>query len=174
MSGRPSSHLTRCHPILLLPLIFPSIRVFSSESVLRIKWANYCCFSFSIGPSNGYSGLMSFRMDWFDLLSGNIESAFITQGDWACLIEVDLIEDRGKVSYFNLCDVNMIVCISQNLLDYLFKVGTLEVSHTLIKKWKGSCGSRTSMRIKYGWESRCTMASACFAQPPSWECFVWF
>ena len=134
MSGRPSSHLTLCHPVLLLPLIFPSIRVFSSESVLRIKWANYCCFSFSIGPSNGYSGLMSFRMDWFDLLSGNIESAFITQGDWACLIEVDLIEDHGKVSYFNLCDVNMIVCISQNLLDYLFKVGTLEVSHTLIKK----------------------------------------
>ena len=63
------SHLTLCHPLLLLPSIFPSIRVFSNESVLHIRWPNYWSFSFSISPSNEYSGLISFRMDWLDLLA---------------------------------------------------------------------------------------------------------
>ena len=58
-----------CHPLLLLPSIFPSIRVFSSESVLHIRWPEYCSFSFSISPSNEYSGLISFRMDWFNFLT---------------------------------------------------------------------------------------------------------
>ena len=65
----PSSHLILCHPLLLLPSIFPSIRVFSSESALCIRWPKYWSFSFSISPSNGYSGLISFRMDWLDLLA---------------------------------------------------------------------------------------------------------
>ena len=64
----PSSHLILCHPLLLLPSIFPSIRVFSNESVLRIRWPKYQSFSFSISPSNEYSGLISFRMDWLDSL----------------------------------------------------------------------------------------------------------
>ena len=64
----PSNHLILCHPLLLLPSIFPSIRVFSNESVLRIRWPRYWNFSFSISPSNEYSGLISFRMDWLDLL----------------------------------------------------------------------------------------------------------
>ena len=63
----PSNHLILCRPLLLLPSIFPSIRVFSSRSVLHIRWPNYCSFSFSISPSNEYSGLISLRMDWFDL-----------------------------------------------------------------------------------------------------------
>ena len=63
-----SNHLILCHPFLLLPSIFPSIRVFSSESVPCIWWLNYQSFSFSISPSNKYSGLISFRIDWFDLL----------------------------------------------------------------------------------------------------------
>ena len=63
----PSNHLVLHHPLLLLPSIFPSIRVFSSGSVLRIKWPKYWSFSFSISPSNEYSGLISFRIDWFDL-----------------------------------------------------------------------------------------------------------
>ena len=63
-----SNHLILCHPFLLLPSIFPSIRVFSSESVPCIWWSNYQSFSFSISPSNKYSGLISFRIDWFDLL----------------------------------------------------------------------------------------------------------
>ena len=65
----PSNHLILCHPLLLLPSIFPSIRVFSSESALLIRWPKYWSFSFSISPSNEYSGLISFRMDWFDLLA---------------------------------------------------------------------------------------------------------
>ena len=64
----PSSHLILCHP-LLLPSIFHSIRVFSNESALRMRWPKYCSFSFSISPSNEYSGLVSFRIDWLDLLA---------------------------------------------------------------------------------------------------------
>ena len=66
---RPSNHLILCHPLLLLPSIFASISVFSHESVLRIRWPKYWSFSFSISPSNEYSGLISFRMDWLDLLA---------------------------------------------------------------------------------------------------------
>ena len=65
----PSNHLVLCHPLLLLPSVFPSIRVFSSESVLPIRWPKYWSFSFSINPFNEYSGLISFRMDWLDLLA---------------------------------------------------------------------------------------------------------
>ena len=66
----PSSHLILCRPLLLLPSIFPNIRVFSNESVLRIRWTKYWSFSFNISLSNEYSGLISFRMDWLDLLAG--------------------------------------------------------------------------------------------------------
>ena len=62
----PSNHLILCHPLLLLPSTFPSIRVFSNESVLRRRWPKYWSFSFSISPSNEHSGLISFRMDWFE------------------------------------------------------------------------------------------------------------
>ena len=68
-SVMPSCHLILCHPLLLLPSIFPSFRVFSNESVLRMRWPKYWSFSFSISPSNGYSGLISFRMDWLNLLA---------------------------------------------------------------------------------------------------------
>ena len=66
----PSNHLILCCPLFLLPSIFPSIRVFSNESVLCIRWPKYWSFSFSISPANEYSGLISFRMDWFDILAG--------------------------------------------------------------------------------------------------------
>ena len=68
-SVMPSSHLILCHPLLLLPSIFPSIRIFSNESVLPIRWPKYWNFSFIISPSNEHPGLVSFRMDWFDLLA---------------------------------------------------------------------------------------------------------
>ena len=68
-SVMPSSHLILCCPLLLLPSIPPSIRVFSSESTLRMRWPKYCSFSFSISPSSEHPGLISFRMDWFDLLA---------------------------------------------------------------------------------------------------------
>ena len=67
--GDTSNHLTLCHPLLLPPSIFPSIRVFSTESVLHIRWPKDWSFSFNISPSNEYSGLISFRMDWLDLLA---------------------------------------------------------------------------------------------------------
>ena len=68
-SVMPSNHLILCHPLILLTSIFPSIRVSSNESVLPIRWPKYWSFSFSISPSNEYSGLISFRMDWLDLLA---------------------------------------------------------------------------------------------------------
>ena len=72
----PSNHLILCRPLLLLPSIFPNIRVFSNESVLHITWPKYWSFSFSISPSNDYPGLISFRMDWLDLLAvqGSLKS----------------------------------------------------------------------------------------------------
>ena len=68
-SVMPSSHLILYHPLLLLPLILPSIRVFSNESTLHMRWPKYWSFSFSISPSSEYSGLISFRIDWLDLLA---------------------------------------------------------------------------------------------------------
>ena len=65
----PSNHLILCHPLLLLPPISPSIRVFSSESALRIRWPKYWSFSFNISPSNEHPGLISFRMDWLDIFA---------------------------------------------------------------------------------------------------------
>ena len=72
------NHLLLCHPLLLLPSIFPSIKVFSNESGLHIRWPKYWSFSFSISPSNEYSGLISFTIDWFDFLAvqGNLKSCF--------------------------------------------------------------------------------------------------
>ena len=75
-SVMPSNHLILCHPLLLPPSVFPSIRVFSNESVLCIRWPKYWSFSFSISPSNEYSGLISFRIDWLDLpaVQGTLKS----------------------------------------------------------------------------------------------------
>ena len=75
--GMLSNHLILCCPLLILPSIFPSIRVFSNKSALRIRWPKYWSFSFSISPSNEYSGLISFRIDWFDLLAvqGTLEDS---------------------------------------------------------------------------------------------------
>ena len=76
-SVMPSNHFILCHPLLLPPSIFPSIRVFSNESVLRIRWSKYWSFSFKISPSNEYSEMISFRIDWLDLLAvqGTVESS---------------------------------------------------------------------------------------------------
>ena len=75
-SVMPSSHLILCHPLLLLPSIFPSIRVFSNDSTVHMRWPKYWSFRFNISPSNEYSGLISFRIDWLDLLAvqGNFKS----------------------------------------------------------------------------------------------------
>ena len=83
-SVMPSNNLILCHPLLLLLSIFPSIRVLSNESVLHIRWPKYWCFSFSISPSNEYSVLISFRIDWFDLLAvqGTLKGLFQHHFSW--------------------------------------------------------------------------------------------
>ena len=88
-SVMPSNHLILFHPLLLLPSIFPSIRVFSNESVLRIRWPKYWSFSFSISPSNEYSGLISFRMDWLDLLAvqGTLKSLLQPHSSKASILQ---------------------------------------------------------------------------------------
>ena len=85
----PSNHLICCHPLLLLPSIFPSIRVFSNESVLRIRWPKYWSSSFSICPSNEYSGLISSRIDWFDLLAvqGTLKSLLQDHSSKASILQ---------------------------------------------------------------------------------------
>ena len=84
-----SNHLNLCHPLLLLPSIFPRIRVFSNESVLRIRWPKYWSFSFSISPSNEYSRLISFRIDWLNLLAdqGTLKSLLQNHSSKASILE---------------------------------------------------------------------------------------
>ena len=86
----PSNYLILCRPLLLLPSLFPSIRVFPNESVLRIRWPKYSSFSFSISPSNEYSGLISFRMDWLDLLAvqGTLKSLLQHHSSKASILQL--------------------------------------------------------------------------------------
>ena len=88
-SVMPSNHLILCRPLLLLPSIFPSIRVFSSESALHIRWPEYWSFSFTISPSNEHSGLISFRMDWLDLLAfqGTLKSLLQHRSSKASILQ---------------------------------------------------------------------------------------
>ena len=102
-SVMPSNHLILCHPLFLLPSIFPSIKVFSNESVLCIRWPKYWSFSFSISPSNEYSGLISFRIEWFDLLAveGTLKSLLQHHSSKASILQcsaffIQLLE-RKKV-----------------------------------------------------------------------------
>ena len=91
-SVMPSNHLILCHP-LLLPSVFLSIRVFSNESVLHIRWPTYWSFSFSISPSNEYSGLISFRIDWLDLLAvqGTLKSFLQHHSSKASILQLELM-----------------------------------------------------------------------------------
>ena len=85
----PSNHLILCHPLLLLPSVSPSIRVFSKESALRIRWPKFWSFSFSISPSNEHPGLISFRMDWLDLLAvqGTLKDILQHQSSKALILQ---------------------------------------------------------------------------------------
>ena len=89
-SVRPSNHHILCHPLLLPPSIFPSIRVFSNESTLRMRWPQYWSFSFSISPSNEHPGLISFRMDWLDLLAvqGTLKSLLQHHSSKASILQL--------------------------------------------------------------------------------------
>ena len=98
-SMMPSNHLILCHPLFLLPSVFPSIRVFSNESVLGIRWPKYWRFSFSISPSHEYSGLISFRIDWFDLLAvqGTLKNLFQHYGSKASILQHSAFQPHGKL-----------------------------------------------------------------------------
>ena len=123
-SVMPSNHLILCHPLLLLPSIFPSIQVFSNESVLHIRWPQYWSFSFSISPSKEYSGLISLRIYWFDLLAiqetlksllQHHSSKVLILGHSAFFM-VQLLHPymaTGKTIAFSLCDYS-------SLCDYYF------------------------------------------------------
>ena len=92
-SVMPSNHLILCHPLLLPPSIFPSIRVFSNESFLHIRWPKYWSFSFNISPSNEHSGLISFRMDWLDLLAvpGTLKSLLQCHSSKASILQLSAL-----------------------------------------------------------------------------------
>ena len=141
----PSKHLILCCPLLLLPSIFPSIRVFSSESVLRIRWLKYWSFSFSISPFNEYPGLISFRIDWFDLLAvqGTLQSLLQHRSSKASILRCSaffivqlshLYMTTGKITaltrqtfvflcilWFSYCTVQSIKT-EQDLVVYLYYI----------------------------------------------------
>ena len=99
-SVMPSNHLTLCRPLLLLPLIFPSIRVFSNESALHIRYPKYCSFGFSLSPSNEYSGLISFRMDWFGPLAiqGTLKSLLQHHSSKASVLQCSALWSNSNQS----------------------------------------------------------------------------
>jgi len=107
----PSNHLILCHPLLTMPSIFPSIRVFSTESALFIRWPKYWSFSFSISPSNEYSGLISFRIDWFDLLAvqGTLKSLLQHHSSKASILRLWIC--RWKHSSLWLLLLCVYVCV---------------------------------------------------------------
>ena len=114
----PSNHLILCRPLLLLPSIFPSIRVFSNELSLHIRWSKYWSFGFSISPSNEYSGVISFRIDWFDLLEiqGALKrlqhhnlKALILWSSTFFIVQLTALHDYWKnhnFDYMDLCQQN--------------------------------------------------------------------
>ena len=112
----PSNHLILCHLLLLWPSIFPSIRVFSNDSALRIRWPKYCSFSFNISPSNEHPGLISFRMDWLDLLA--------VQGTLKTLLQ----HHRSKASIL-LCSAFFIVQLSHPYMT------TGKATFLILSKW---------------------------------------
>ena len=120
----PSNHLIFCCPLLLPPSIFPSIRIFSSESVLHMGWPNYCSFSFSISPSKEYSELISFSIDWLDLLAvqgtlksllqHHISKASILQCSAFFIVHLSHAYDHWKKHSFDYTDL----CWQSNVSDF--------------------------------------------------------
>ena len=148
-SVMPSNHLILCHPLLLLPSIFPSIRVFYSESVLHIRWPKFWSFSFNISSSNEYLGLISFRMDWFDLLAvqGTLKSLFQHHGSKASVFQhstffmVQLSHPymmTGKTIIFTRWTfVSKVMSLLFNMLSRLV-IGFLPRSKHLLISWQQS------------------------------------
>ena len=135
-SVMPSNHLILCHP-LLLPLIFPSIRVFSNESVLHIRWPKYWSFSFSVSPSSEYSGLISFKIDWLDLLAvqGTLKSLLQHHSSKASILwRSAFFTRRGKLFHLST------VTTEKKAQGLVGPLRVLETSNTFYTK-KSSLGS---------------------------------
>ena len=124
-----SSHLILCHPLLLLPLILPSIRVFSNESALHMKWPKYWSFSFSVSPSNEHSGLISFRMDWLDLLAvqGTLKSLLQHHSSKASILS------GFSLRWFLLLRIQAIECTSCSSCVWMWELDYKE--SWAIKNW---------------------------------------
>ena len=145
-SVMPSKHLILCHPLLLPPSIFPSIRVFSNKSALRIRWPKYWSFSFSISPSNEYSGLISFRMDWLDLLEvqGTLKSLWQHHSSKASILQhspffiVQLshpyITTGKTIALTRRTFVNKVMSLLFNML-YRLVIAFLQRSKHLLTSW---------------------------------------
>jgi len=145
----PSNHLILCHPLLLLPSIFLSIRVFSNKSVLRIRWSKYWSFSFSISPSNEYSGLISFRMEWLDLLAvqGTLKSLLQHHSSKASILRLSaffivqlshLYMTTGKtIALTRQTFVGKVLSLLYNMLSRLVIHGIFQMAtHSSVLAWR--------------------------------------
>ena len=145
----PSNHLILCHPLLLLPSIFLSIRVFSNKSVLRIRWSKYWSFSFSISPSNEYSGLISFRMEWLDLLAvqGTLKSLLQHHSSKASILRLSaffivqlshLYMTTGKtIALTRQTFVGKVLSLLYNMLSRLVIHGIFQMAtHSSVLSWR--------------------------------------
>ena len=154
-SVMPSSYLILCRPILLLPSIFPSIRVFSDDSVLRIRWPKYWSFSFSSSPSNEYSGLISFRIDWFALLvvQGTLKSLLQQHSSKASILQCSAFfmvqfshpyMTTGKtIALTRRTFVGKVMCLFFNSLSRVVGVGPQSnVNGVLLRR---GCKEKTAM-----------------------------
>ena len=132
----PSHHLILCYPLLLPPSIFPSIRVFSNESVLRIRWPKYWSFKSSISPSSEYSGLISFRMDWLDLLAvqGTLKSLLQHHGSKASILRHSAFS-IVQLSYPYMTTVGKVMSLLFNMLSRLV-ITFLPRSKCLLISWQ--------------------------------------
>ena len=145
-SVMPSNHLILCHPLLLLPSTFPSIRVFSKESVLCIRWPKCWSFRLSISPSNEYSGLISFRMDWVDLLAvqGTLKSLLQHHSSKASILQCSAffmvqlshpyITTRKAIPFTRLTFVGKVMALLFNMLSR-FVIAVLPRSKSLLISW---------------------------------------
>ena len=153
----PSNHLILCHPLLLLPSIFRSIRVFSSELALCIRWPKYWSFSFSISPSNEYSGLISFRIDWFDLpaVQGTLKSLLQHPSSkvsilWCSAFSIVQLSQpymtTGKtIPFTRRAFVGKVISLLFNMLRRLV-IAFLPRSKCLLTSWLHYCPSANARR----------------------------
>ena len=154
-SVMPSNHLINCHPLLLLPSVFPSIKVFSNESVLHIRWPKYWSFSFSSNPSDEYSGLISFRTDWLDLLAvqGTLKSLLQHHSSKASILQhsaffiVQLshpyMTTRKTIALIRQTFVGKVMSLLFNMLSKWNEVS--QFCPTLCKTWTVACQSSLSV-----------------------------